>query len=231
MITAISGNNTYFCGKRPIVTVLDSTEQKKLAEYKQQFDYSQNKPISASLKHAIDVTSSVVGLIVTAPVIIISSIAIKLESDGPILFKQNRVGKDGQIFTIYKLRTMAMNSGEKLLQNPDDQRVTKVGKFLRKYSIDEFPQFINIIKGDMSLVGPRPIIENVHNVRKNDKDFCLRYMVKPGATLIYPNKVEIDNKPNLRIDTEKDYIEHWSLANDIKTFLKIASKIFTGENY
>ena len=230
MITPISTNNTSFCGKRQIASILTAIEQKKIVEYRNKLNCLAAKPLNTGIKRAVDLAFSVVGLILTAPIILICGIAIKLDSKGPFLFKQTRIGKDGKPFTIYKLRTMITNAGDELLKTPHDKRVTKIGKILRRYSIDEFPQFINIIKGEMSLVGPRPININAHNLRKNDKDFFLRYSVKPGATLNYPS-TKVDYTPNLRINTEKDYIENWSLKNDLKIVTAIILKIFKRGNY
>lgn len=211
-------------------TVLNKSERKKLTGYKKKYNYSETKSFQSGIKRAIDITHSVAGLILTAPVLLASSIAIKLDSKGPVIFRQERIGKDGKPFTIYKLRTMRTDADEKALLNPDDKRVTRVGKFLRKYSIDEFPQLINVLKGDMSLVGPRPLSKTTHDMRRKDKNFIMRYTVKPGATLEYSG-IKIDDIPNERIKTEKDYIEHWSLKNDLKTFVNTISRVIKGENY
>lgn len=127
------------------------------------------KPIYSFTKRVFDVGASFVGLTLLSPVLLAAAIAIKLESKGPIIFSQDRVGLNGKIFKMYKLRSMVSNAEElkeKLLEQnemsgpmfkmKDDPRITKVGKFIRKTSIDELPQLINVLKGDMSLVGPRP---------------------------------------------------------------------------
>lgn len=226
-----SNNSVSFRGKEQLVSILNPTEMKKLAEYEQKFGFSETKPISYGIKRAADIILSALGLAVTAPLMLASVIAIKLDSKGSFLFKQARIGKDGKPFTIYKLRTMKPNSGNEILQNGNDERVTRIGKFLRKYSIDEFPQFINIIKGDMSFIGPRPLNITCHNLRKDDTDFFLRYSVKPGASLLYPYRKSIDSRPNMRINAEKNYIENWSLTNDLKIFMKIMLRIINGGNY
>ena len=231
MIEPVSINNTSFRGNKQLKTILSPTELKKLTEYKHKYGFPETKPVSASVKRAGDIMLSAVGLVLTAPVMLASCIAIKLDSKGPVLFKQERIGKDGKPFTIYKLRTMAENSGSGILNNREDKRVTTVGKFLRKYSIDEFPQFLNIIKGDMSFIGPRPLSEASHNLRKEDDGFFLRYSVKPGASLKYPFTKTIDYRPNARITAEKEYIENWSLIKDLKAFKAIFLRVFNGRNY
>ena len=222
-------NNIQFCGGKRAISVLTKQEQKILTKYQAKFDYSKNKPFHAGIKRTADIIFSVMGLIITTPIILISSLAIKLDSKGAAIFKQKRIGKDGIPFTIYKLRTIQPSSDDKLLTSSDDKRITRVGKFLRKYSIDEFPQFLNIIKGDMSLIGPRPISYKAYNLNKTEKDFFLRYSVKPGASLNYPGKKFSKNQIPMII-TDKNYIENWNLKNDFKILLNILSKVLKGKN-
>ncbi len=107
----------------------------------------------------MDIVISLLGVIVTSPILIITAIAIKLESKGPIIFKQERLGVSGKIFKIYKFRSMCVGAEKGgVYESKNDCRVTRVGKFIRKTSIDELPQFFNILKGDMSLIGPRPTL-------------------------------------------------------------------------
>lgn len=204
-------------------------EQAYLEQYKSKANYADRKPITWAMKRAVDVASGLFGMIVTAPVLLASAIAIRSESRGPVLFKQKRIGKDGKPFNIYKLRTMyddKANEGFNVL-SPDDKRITKVGKVLRKYSIDEFPQFYNIFKGDMSLIGPRPITPYAHSEAKNFPEFAGRYAVKPGIKLKY-GKIET---PEYRFSVEKDYIENWSPKKDIKALFKVVKDVLTGNNY
>jgi len=215
----------------PRRSVLTQEEQLLLQNYKNHIKSTGNSSLLPFMKRMIDITHGIAGLIIATPIIILSALAIRAESKGSILFKQNRVGKDGKLFTIYKLRTMYKENKDKDfdITNGEDEHITKIGKFLRKYSIDEFPQFWNIIKGDMSLIGPRPITERTHNIRKQFEGYLARYAVKPGASLPYKNTKctnDIDT-----INVEKDYVENQSLKKDFKTFLGIFSTVLGGRNY
>lgn len=211
--------------------LLPKSEIKKIEEFAKQFDYSKTKSIQWKMKRAMDLGLSLLGSVVAAPIVLLSAAAIRLESKGPALFKQSRVGKNGKEFTIYKLRTMySENSSLKNVNSANDDRITKVGRFLRKYSIDELPQFINIIKGDMSLVGPRPITIQDHVKRNITPDYVMRYTVKPGACLDY-KAIRFDENPKIGNVTEQDYIKNWSLKKDFKNYFKIFSKVIKGSNY
>ncbi|MDU2460700.1 MAG: sugar transferase, partial [Clostridium sp.] len=142
-------------------------------------------------KRIIDIIGSLIGLILLSPILIIVGILIKFESKGPIVFTQKRVGKDGKEFDMYKLRSMVVNAEEikeklkeqnemsgPMFKMKDDPRITKVGKFIRKTSIDELPQLVNVLKGDMSLVGPRPSLPN--EVKEFETWMLKRLNVKPG---------------------------------------------------
>ena len=147
------------------------------------------------LKRLFDVVFSVIGLILLLPVLLLISILIKLDSKGPVLFIQGRVGKNNEDFNIYKFRTMRVQSDIKglLTLGNNDSRITKMGYFLRRYKIDEFPQLINILKGDMSFVGPRPELRYYVNFY-NEDDMNI-FKVRPGiaglASLKYRNEVEL----------------------------------------
>ncbi|TWO33040.1 sugar transferase [Seonamhaeicola sediminis] len=147
------------------------------------------------LKRSFDVVFAVIGLIVLFPLLLLIAILIKIDSRGPILFIQGRVGKNNIDFNIYKFRTMRVlseKSGLLTLGN-HDSRVTKVGYFLRRYKIDEFPQLINILKGDMSFVGPRPELRYYVNFYSEDdmRIFCVRPGITGLASLKYRNEVEL----------------------------------------
>lgn len=160
------------------------------------------------LKRSFDVVFSILGLITLSPILLVISLLIKLDSKGPILFMQGRVGKDNVDFDIYKFRTMRVQSDKKglLTLGNDDARITKIGYFLRRYKIDEFPQLINIIKGDMSFVGPRPELRYYVNFY-NENDMNI-FKVRPGitglASLKYRNEVELLKAAK---DPEKFFIE------------------------
>lgn len=185
------------------------------------------------LKRIMDLVGGLVGVILTSPIMLVTAIAIKLDSKGPILFKQTRVGQNGRRFKIYKFRSMYMDAEERkkelMAQNEvkggvmfkmkDDPRVTKVGKFIRKTSIDEFPQFFNVVQGTMSLVGTRP--PTLDEVEKYQRKQWRRISIKPGITGMWQvsgrNKVQ-DFDEIVELDTE--YIDSWTLWLDIKIILK-----------
>lgn len=159
-------------------------------------------------KRLFDIIFSVIGLILLLPVLLLIAILIKLDSKGPVLFVQGRVGKNNIDFNIYKFRTMTIQSDKKglLTLGNKDSRITKIGYFLRRYKIDEFPQLINIIKGDMSFVGPRPELRYYVNFYK-EEDMQI-FKVRPGitglASLKYRNEVELLKSAK---DPEKFFIE------------------------
>ena len=138
------------------------------------------------IKRYIDVGVSVFGLVITLPVLLITAVAIKLDSEGNVLFRQKRLGKDGKEFTIYKFRSMFMNAektGSGQYSFKGDPRVTRVGKIIRATSIDELPQFLNIIKGDMSLIGFRPpLTYHPWSVEKYTDEQKKMFSVRPGVT-------------------------------------------------
>jgi lipopolysaccharide/colanic/teichoic acid biosynthesis glycosyltransferase len=137
-------------------------------------------------KRIFDILFSFSGILVSIPAFIIVTLAIKLDSKGPVLFRQGRIGRNKQIFTIYKFRTMVLdaeNIGTGIFNLENDFRVTKVGRFLRATSLDEIPQFFNILKGNMSFVGPRPpITYELGDIDKLPLEYSNRFSVKPGVT-------------------------------------------------
>lgn len=186
--------------------------------------------INSFIKRFVDIIGSLVGIIVTSPIMLVSAIAVKVSSQGPVIFKQERVGLHGKTFYMYKFRSMEQQKAseeKKAWTVKDDPRVTKVGRILRKTSIDELPQLFNILKGDMSLVGPRP--ERPHFVDKF-KEQIPRYMVKhqvrPGLTGWAQVKgYRGDTSIRKRIECDLYYIENWTLWFDIKI---IFMTFFTG---
>ncbi|MDG1730885.1 MAG: sugar transferase [Algibacter sp.] len=195
-------------------------------------------------KRLFDIVFSLLGLILLFPILIIISILIKLDSKGPVFFIQGRVGKNNKDFNIYKFRTMSMLSDKKglLTLGNNDARITKIGYFLRRYKIDEFPQLINIIKGDMSFVGPRPELRYYVNFY-NEADLII-FQIRPGitglASLKYRNEVELlkaaENPEEFFIKTiipdklkyNKDYINRRNFFFDLKlialTIIKVINK-------
>ena len=161
---------------------------------------------------------------------------IKLESKGPLVFKQAREGINGKEFICYKFRSMKINSmSDKVHATKNDFRVTKIGAFLRKTSIDEFPQFINVLLGDMSVVGPRPHLESLSiEYQKEVDDYLKRHIVKPGITglaQVSGYRGEIKNQSDIknRIRFDIFYIENWSFYLDLKIIIRTIFNVFTGE--
>ncbi|WP_281950374.1 sugar transferase [Nitrosophilus kaiyonis] len=172
------------------------------------------------IKRLIDFILSLIGLILLLPVFIIIAMLIKNEDGGSIFFKQIRVGQNGKFFKIYKFRTMVENA-EKIgaqVTKGNDPRITKIGKFLRKYKLDELPQLINVLKGDMSLVGPRPEVPKYVKAYKKEYEDILK--VKPGIT-DYAALEYIDEEKVLKDakNTEKVYLEN-ILPEKIKYYQK-----------
>ena len=187
-----------------------------------------DKNIYFLFKRIIDIVLSFIAIIVLIPFFILISIIIKCESKGPIFFKQKRIGKNKKQFTIYKFRTMRQDTPKDIpthMLNEAEKHITKVGKFLRKTSIDELPQLINIVKGDMSIIGPRPALWNQDNLIV-ERDKYNANNIKPGLTGLAQingrDKLEIPIKAQL----DGEYINKISLWLDIKIFLKTIVKVF-----
>ena len=181
------------------------------------------------IKKLIDVFVSAVGLIILSPVIAITAICIKRNDGGKVFFKQKRATVHGRVFEIYKFRTMKENV-DNYSSTADDDRITKVGKILRKYRIDEIPQLFNILKGDMSLVGPRPeMLENVEDYTKELPEFRYRLRMKAGLTgyaQIY-GKYNTSSKDKLMLDLM--YIENYSILKDIQLLFQTVLVLFKAE--
>ncbi|MBO6111979.1 MAG: exopolysaccharide biosynthesis polyprenyl glycosylphosphotransferase [Lachnospiraceae bacterium] len=180
-------------------------------------------------KRLMDIIISALMLIVTSPILLIAAIAIKREDGGSVFFRQERATINGRVFKIYKFRTMKENNKNKSVTK-DDDRITDVGKILRKYRIDELPQFINIIKGDMSLVGPRPeMLENVREYTEKLPEFSYRLRMKAGLTgyAQIMGKYNTSSRDKLILDLM--YIEDFSIAADIKLLLQTLTVLFTAE--
>ena len=182
------------------------------------------------IKRAMDIVGSIFGIIITSPIMLISAILVKLSSPGPVIFKQERVGLHNKPFYMYKFRSMAMQTAAEEKKGwtvRNDPRVTGIGKVLRRTSIDELPQLFNILKGDMSLVGPRP--ERPQFVEKFKEEiprYMVKHQVRPGLTgWAQVNGLRGDSSIKKRIEYDIYYIENWTIGFDIKIILMT---FFTG---
>lgn len=174
------------------------------------------------LKRTIDIVGSLALIILTSPLMIATAIGVKISSPGPILFKQERVGRHNKTFKIYKFRSMKCNTHENSGWTTDhDDRKTKFGNFIRKYSLDELPQFFNVLFGTMSLVGPRPEIPYYVKIFKDQVPlYMVKHYVKPGITGLAQIKgLRGDTSIKARIDEDIYYIENWSIFLDIRILL------------
>lgn len=174
---------------------------------------------NAAAKRLMDIVGSLVLIILTAPVMLICALGVYLSSPGPILFCQERVGRKKRVFKMYKFRSMRVNDKQATgWSSNHDDRKTYFGSFLRKFSLDEFPQFFNVLKGDMSLVGPRPEVPYYVEQFKEDVPlYMVKHQVRPGITgWAQVNGFRGDTSIKGRIDHDIYYIEHWSLLFDIK---------------
>lgn len=187
------------------------------------------------VKRGMDIAISSFFLILLSPLILIVSLLIKLTSKGPVLYKQERVGIDGRKFVMLKFRTMVWNAERDtgpVWCKPGDPRITRMGKFLRKYSIDEIPQFINVLKGEMSLIGPRPERPPfVQDFREKIPKYMLRHKVKSGITgWAQVHGLRQDTSLEKRLEYDFYYIQNWSLALDLKILWKTLRKGFIDKN-
>ncbi|MGD6831885.1 sugar transferase [Sutcliffiella halmapala] len=183
--------------------------------------------IYKKIKRLLDIVLSLTGLTVLLPILLIVAIAIKLESKGPVIFQQERLGLYGKVFKIYKFRSMCVGAEKSgVYETKGDARVTKVGKFIRKTSIDEFPQFVNIIKGDMSIIGPRPTLTyHPWPLDEYTEEQKKRFNVRPGVTGWAQVNGRKEVQWNKRIEYDVAYVENLSLWFDLKVFFKTILKV------
>jgi len=196
-------------------------------------------PVALAIKRAIDIAGAVAGIILSSPIMLVTAAAIKLSSPGPVIFKQTRIGRNGHKFNIYKFRSMYTDAEKRLSDLMDknemadnrlfkiknDPRITKIGNFIRKTSIDELPQFFNVLMGNMSLVGTRP--PTVSEVEQYERRHYRRISIKPGITGIWQtsgrNEVK-DFEEVIKMDLQ--YIENWSILLDFRLLLKTFQVLF-----
>jgi exopolysaccharide biosynthesis polyprenyl glycosylphosphotransferase len=198
--------------------------------------------LTRALKRAIDIGGSLAALVLFSPIFVLTFILIKLEDRGPVFFCQQRVGAGGRLFGIWKFRSMIVNADQikdqLILDNQhgqtgvtfkmkNDPRITKVGKWIRKLSIDEFPQFFNVLCGEMSLVGPRPPVSR--EVATYKASHLRRLRVKPGITCLWQigGRADIDFEGQVRLDLK--YIRSSSVFNDIVILLKTVPAVLFGK--
>ena len=188
-----------------------------------------NPYLGSARKRALDMVGAVVGLVLASPVLALAALAIRLEGGGHYLYKQRRVGRDGVPFDLYKLRTMvtgAETMGSGLIVDAGDARITRIGAWLRRYSIDELPNLINVLAGDMSLVGPRPTVQvQVDQYSERQRG---RLDVRPGIT----GWAQVNGRASLpwheRIELDLWYVEHASLALDLRIMWLSLRMVFGG---
>ena len=193
------------------------------------------------VKRVMDIVGGIVGCIITIVFTPFVALAIKLDSKGPVFFSQVRIGRNGRRFKIYKFRSMYIDAEERkkelegqneveglMFKIKDDPRITRVGRFIRKTSIDELPQFFNIVRGDMSLVGTRPPTED--EFEKYDGYYRRRISMTPGLTGLWQvsGRSDVDNFDDV-VKYDLEYIDHWSLGLDIKILLKTVGVVFSGK--
>ena len=190
---------------------------------------------NAMVKRLMDIAGSIICIVIFSPVMLLSAILVKITSSGPLIFKQERVGLHNEKFMMYKFRTMYVQTEEeekKGWTQKNDPRVTKVGGFLRKTSLDEFPQLFNVLKGDMSLVGPRPERpQYVEKFREEIPRYMIKHQVRPGMTgWAQVNGYRGDTSIRKRIEHDLYYIENWTLGLDIKILFLTVFKGFINKN-
>lgn len=202
----------------------------KLDDY-YQLDNQENG-FSSILKRVFDISFSIIGLVLATPIVLVTSIAIMLENPGTAFYLQKRLGLLGKEFNVIKLRSMRLDAENNDAQWADknDSRITKVGHFIRKTRIDELPQLINILKGDMSNIGPRPERKVfVDKFSKKLPNFPKRMEVKPGLTGWAQVNGGYDISPEEKLELDLYYIKHKSISMDVAILLKTVGIVLTGE--
>lgn len=191
--------------------------------------------VSSFIKRGMDIVLALVGLVFAAPIMLIVAILIKSSDRGTILFAQNRIGLQGETFKCYKFRTMVMDASEQLRllleRDPEarreweatqklkkDPRITALGRFLRKSSLDELPQLINILRGEMSIVGPRPIVQS--EIEKYGPFYPSYAAVRPGLTGLWQVNGRSDTEYDQRVQLDRAYAENWSVTSDMAIVAK-----------
>lgn len=213
--------------------IIKFDDNNKVLEQKEKKTF--NEITYSFLKRTVDITASAAALLLLSPVFLVTSLAIRKDSDGPAMFTQKRIGKDGKLFEIYKFRTMVPDADKKLFEMLEkdekareeyklnkklkhDPRITKVGNFLRKTSIDELPQLINVLKGDMSLVGPRPYLPREIDDMGEYYDTIIES--KPGITGLWQVSGRSNTTFEQRLEFDKEYTENKGFLYDMGLLTK-----------
>lgn len=175
------------------------------------------------IKRVLDFIIALIGLIVASPILLVVALLVRLKLGSPILFRQQRVGLDGEIFEMVKFRTMKDATDSQGNPLPDEERLTSFGNFLRKSSLDELPELLNVLKGDMSLVGPRPLL--VEYLPLYSEEQMKRHDVRPGIT----GYAQVNGRNNIswskKFELDVYYVKHYSLALDLKILWQTVAKV------
>jgi lipopolysaccharide/colanic/teichoic acid biosynthesis glycosyltransferase len=181
------------------------------------------------MRRVLDIVLAGIGLVLAAPLLLIAAVAIKLDSRGPVIYRQRRVGKDGEQFEVYKLRTMRLGADPVGVGTPvleDDSRVTRVGGLLRRFSLDELPNLVNVLRGELAIVGPRPTL--AAQVELYTQRQRRRLEVKPGIT----GWAQVNGRAGIpweeRIELDVWYVDNRSLALDLRILARTARLLLTG---
>lgn len=192
--------------------------------------------IEKMIKRLLDIAGSTVLILLLLPLYLIIGVVLKLSQEGPLLFIQERIGKHGKPFNIYKFRSMKLDSeidGQPKLSSANDSRLTTAGRFLRKHHLDELPQLWNVLIGDMSFVGPRPERRfYIDQIMARNPRYVELYQVRPGLTsyaTLYNGYTDTMEKMLRRLDMDLDYIEHRSIWTDTKIILLTVKRMIIGE--
>ena len=208
---------------------------------KYHFKKKKGKKVYNLVKRIFDIVMALLALIILSPVFIVIAILIKLDDRGPVFYKHKRVGKNGKIIYVYKFRSMVVNADEifshfteeqikefeKYYKLENDPRITKIGDFLRKTSLDELPQLVNILKGDMSFVGPRPVVSKELNKFGDNQDLLLS--IKPGLTGWWACSGRSDTSYEQRVDLEIYYVNNYCAKLDFLCLVKTIGAVIEGK--
>lgn len=193
------------------------------------------RKLNLAIKRILDFVLTLIGTIIISPILLVIAVLIKCSSKGPVLFKQERLGYHGKTFRILKFRTMVVNAEHMgtgvVINEKDDPRVTKIGRFLRSTSLDELPQVLNVLKGDMALVGPRPpVTYHPYNGYENYPEWAKkRFEMRPGMTGLVQTTIRSDAPWDDRMKIDCKYVDKFSVLFDIKILFDTVKTVIKGE--